>query len=216
MAYVRGLRLARICSQEGINDKGANAVLENRVGRLIMKIRAKNSMCPGKIKPKQILRLAILSVISTIMSKIMSKFETYIICLVLIILNIIILKVCTTVTVVIKYIDEKSKQSREVIGDTNMRFRNPNSLSNIIGKPALIAPLKEVNTIMPGLKNTLYFRFVTKNPIGAFWKRDPNNINHSKGCIIPAISKAGLLFACMYKRLINTWISFCLYKWFVF
>ena len=96
-------------------------------------------------------------------------------------------------TVVMKNIEEVIKESFEMIGDTNIRFRKPNSLSNIIGKPALIAPLKDVNTIMPGLKKMSYFKLFTKKPIGAFWNKDPKRINQSSGCIIPEISSEGLL-----------------------
>lgn len=45
-----------------MNDKGANAVLENNVGRLITKIHASNSMCPGSIQAKLMLKLEILNI----------------------------------------------------------------------------------------------------------------------------------------------------------
>ena len=49
IAYVKGLRLARICNHDGINTNGAKAVLENSRGKLIIKIHASNSIWPGKI-----------------------------------------------------------------------------------------------------------------------------------------------------------------------
>ena len=133
-----------------------------------MKIRAKNSICPGKVKPRYILILAVLNVIKVIIEIIINKLVELILYCVIAMLNNSILKVCTIATVVIKNIEEIIKESLEIIGDASIRFRKPNSLSNIIGKPALIAPLKDVNTIIPGLKKIPYFKLLTKKPVGAF------------------------------------------------
>ena len=168
IAYVKGFKLAITCSQDGINDKGAKAVLENNVGKLIIKIKAKNSICPGKVNPKHMLILAVLNVIKVIIERIINKLVRFILYFVMIILNNNIPIVCVIATVVMKNIEEVIKESFEIIGDTSIRFKKPNSLSNIIGKPALIAPLKEVNTMIPGLKKISYFKLFTKKPMGAF------------------------------------------------
>lgn len=168
IAYVNGFKLAITCNQEGINDSGAKAVLENNVGKLIIKIKAKNSMCPGKVKPRYILILAVLNVIKVIIQIIINKLIKLILYCVIVMLNINILRVCVIATVVIKNIEEIIKESFEMTGEASILFRNPNSLSNIIGKPALIAPLKDVNTIIPGLKKIPYFKLFIKKPVGAF------------------------------------------------
>lgn len=87
-------------------------------------------------------------------------------------------------------------------GDTKIRFRNPNSLSKMIGKPELIALLNAVNIIIPGFKNSLYFMAKLSAPnkfIGAFWKSAPNNISHSKGWIKLIKALEGLLYVCKYS-----------------
>ena len=56
---------ASICSQNGIKESGASAVLENSIGKLVMNVNAKNSICPGKINAKPKLILAIVVVISS-------------------------------------------------------------------------------------------------------------------------------------------------------
>ena len=52
IANVKGLKDAIQPSHEGIKDIGAKAVLANNKGRLTTKIKAINSICPGRIKAK--------------------------------------------------------------------------------------------------------------------------------------------------------------------
>ena len=52
IANVKGLKDAIHPSHEGIKDIGAKAVLANNKGRLTTKIKAINSICPGRIKAK--------------------------------------------------------------------------------------------------------------------------------------------------------------------
>ena len=52
IAIVSGLKEATHPSHEGIKDIGARAVLANNNGRLTTKIKAINSICPGRIKAK--------------------------------------------------------------------------------------------------------------------------------------------------------------------
>ena len=88
IAYVKGFKLATTCSQDGINDKGAKAVLEKSVGKFIIKINAKNSICPGKVKPKHMLILAVLNVIKVIIEMIINKLVGFMLCFVITMLNI--------------------------------------------------------------------------------------------------------------------------------
>jgi len=66
IAYVNGLKLAIICSQYGIKDNGASAVLENSIGKFMSNVSARNSMCPGSIKAKPMLMLDMLLVINRV------------------------------------------------------------------------------------------------------------------------------------------------------
>ncbi len=52
IANVKGLKEAIHPSHEGIKDIGAKAVLANNKGRLTTKIKAINSICPGRINAK--------------------------------------------------------------------------------------------------------------------------------------------------------------------
>ena len=61
--------------------------------------------------------------------------------------------VCSIVITVIKKDKENINVSLEIIGDTIIRFKNPNSLSKIKGRPAFKALVKEVKIIIPELKN---------------------------------------------------------------
>ena len=54
---------------------------------------------------------------------------------------------------IIKIAEAKTIEKREAKGATNKRFKKPNSLSNITGKPAFKAPAKAVNTITPAARN---------------------------------------------------------------
>ena len=49
---------------------GASAVLANNVGRLIMRVNARNSICPGRMNARPMLKLEILLVIKKIIKKI--------------------------------------------------------------------------------------------------------------------------------------------------
>lgn len=168
IAYVRGLTLAMICSQYGMNDNGAKAVLENNIGRLIININAKNSICPGKINARQILILDVLKVIKKVINNIMDIFIIFIIVGNIIILHIIIIKVCSIVIVVINSTVDINKESRDLKGEIKSLFKKPNSLSNIRGNPALIDPVKAVKIIIPGLKKFPYFVLEVNKPTGAF------------------------------------------------
>ena len=52
IASVKGFTEATHPNQFGINDIGASAVLANNKGKLITKINAINSICPGKTKAR--------------------------------------------------------------------------------------------------------------------------------------------------------------------
>ena len=118
--------------------------------------------------------------------------------------------------VVMKDTEEIKRESRDVNGDINNLFKNPNSRSNINGKPALIDPVKAVKTIIPVLKKWLYGRFCVNKPTGAFWNKAPKRISHSKGWIIPDIKVDGLLWVWIYSRLIKAKISLYKHIYFVF
>ena len=71
MAKVNGFNEANQPSQFGINEIGAKAVLAKRRGKFITKIRAINSICPGKTNAKHKLidvtkRTKRISVVNTI------------------------------------------------------------------------------------------------------------------------------------------------------
>jgi len=61
--------------------------------------------------------------------------------------------VCSIVITIIKKDKDNSNVSLEIIGDTRIRFKKPNSLSKIKGSPAFKALVKDVKTIIPELKN---------------------------------------------------------------
>ena len=67
IAYVSMFNLEIICSQYGIRYSGARAVLANSVGKLMIRVIARNSMCPGTIKDRPKLRLEIVIVIRALM-----------------------------------------------------------------------------------------------------------------------------------------------------
>ena len=79
-------------------------------------------------------------------------------------------------------------------GATNNLFRNPNSLSNIRGKPEFKAPLKAVKTINPAPKKFPYESTPGKKSFGAFANKAPNKNSQIIGCKIPAKNVEGLLF----------------------
>ena len=83
-------------------------------------------------------------------------------------LHIMIIEVCKIVIVVIKNMEEAKIESLDTNGDTSSLFKNPNSLSNINGSPALIDPVKAVKTIIPGLKKRFYGMLCVNSPTGAF------------------------------------------------
>ena len=69
---------------------------------------------------------------------------------------------------VIKNNEEIKRESLDIRGEINSRLRNPNSRSNIKGKPALMELVNAVKIIMPGLKKLPYFIFCANKPTGAF------------------------------------------------
>ena len=81
-----------------------------------------------------------------------------------------------------------------VKGATSNLLRNPNSLSNIKGRPEFRAPLKAVKTISPAPKKFPYESTPGKNPLGALENNAPNKKSQIIGCNIPAKRVDGLLF----------------------
>nr|YP_008965712.1 hypothetical protein Y721_p120 [Porphyridium purpureum]BAO23688.1 hypothetical protein [Porphyridium purpureum] len=139
-------------NQGGIVSKGANAVLENKIGKLTIKINANNSIWPGKIKAKLRLNRLKNTVISKIIKMLTSNSENTIFVPILIfpITNKMI--VCITLVIVINITEAISIEILELIGYTSKRFKKPNSRSKIIDNPAFKELENAVNMIIPEVK----------------------------------------------------------------
>ena len=96
---------------------------------------------------------------------------------------------------------------RLVRGATNNLLRNPNSLSNISGKPEFKAPLNAVKTINPAPKKFPYESTPGKKSFGAFANKAPNKNSQIIGCNIPAKNVEGLLFNWINNLLVKAVVS---------
>ena len=151
-----------------MKDKGAKAVLENSIGKLVINKNARNSMCPGNIQARQILILDALSVIKKVINNMIIILLKFIWYLNIIKLHSIITRVCSIVIVIIKSVEDINKELRDINGDIRILFKKPNSLSNIKGSPALIDPVNAVKIMIPGLRKLLYGIVDVNSPTGAF------------------------------------------------
>jgi hypothetical protein len=153
IAYVNILNFVIICSQYGIKYVGARAVLVNRVGKLRISMHARNSMCPGNIKARLMLRLEMVmlnNVLIDITNCTLDKFN-------MLIkesrLKMNIIELCSSVMHTINNIEEKRIVLLDLNGSTNSLLKKPNSLSKIKGSPAFNDPVKHVKARMPQLRN---------------------------------------------------------------
>ena len=103
--------------------------------------------------------------------------------------------------------DDKIIDNLLIKGATNNLFKNPNSLSNIRGKPEFKAPLNAVKTISPAPKKFPYESTPGKKSFGAFENNAPNKNSHIMGCKIPATRVEGLLFSCINNLLVKAKVS---------
>ncbi len=90
--------------------------------------------------------------------------------------------------------EDKTIDNLLVKGATSNLLRNPNSLSNIKGRPEFKAPLKAVKTIRPAPKKLPQELTPGKKPSGALENNAPNKNSQIMGCNIPAKRVDGLLF----------------------
>lgn len=147
--YVNGFINAINCNQYGMNLNGAKAVLENKAGKFMINVNPKNSICPGTIKLRPILKVAILIIRIVVIFMIKKIILNFIVLSSKLILNVIMIMICIILTIKVYIIKELNKEFLFINGEIKILLRNPNSLSNIIGRPALSDELKAVKAIMP-------------------------------------------------------------------
>lgn len=135
--------------------RGARAVLENKKGKLITKISANSSIWPGRVKDKAKLSIVTPTVTNRIISPktiALSLFKgEFPINNEAVTMNI----TCIKLIQVIKVAEDKIIEVLDIKGAVNKRFKNPNSRSNIKGRPELSAPVNDVKIIIPELKKTV-------------------------------------------------------------
>lgn len=143
-------------------------MLENSIGRLIINMNARNSICPGKIKANPKLRLDMLDVISKLMKIIIISWYAFRENLKKFKLQAIIKKFCIIVMNIINNVAEMIIVFLDINGDTSNLFKKPNSLSKIKVSPEFNAPVKDVKIIIPQLRNGPYSLFILNKFKGTF------------------------------------------------